>query len=218
MIFFYTMQFEIFFSKLTICKEMMRKTIFVFLFITLIIVEISAESYLIFPQHMLPPIGTIYNFTFNGIVNTVPLSGIYAIQAVTSEDKTTIIGYRLWQGYLGESNEIVYTVSYTNGTGFQAFVDPKTQECNSVYPQKIDCTGWLNANILAWDNVCVNLSTEEYKSVAKMTVDADASDIKRPVKLNITITMDGSPHPIVATYQFSSEIEGKTFPSVKCDF
>lgn len=196
----------------------MKKTIFAFLLITFIVIEINAEPYLMFPQHMLPPIGTTYNITFNGVVNTIPLSGVYAIQAVTTQDKKITIGYRLWQGYSGEVNEIVYTVSYTNGTGFQASINPDTQECISVYPQQINCTGWSNTNSLRWNNLCLDLSTEEYKSVARMTVDADASDLKRPVSLNITITTDGSPYNLFAGYQFSSKTEGKNFPSVKCSF
>ena len=50
--------------------------------------------FLFFPEHMLPPIGTTYNFTFDGLAGTWKISGIYAIQAVTSEDMKTIIGYR----------------------------------------------------------------------------------------------------------------------------
>jgi hypothetical protein len=195
---------------------MMKQTRIVFLLISFVISEIIAEPYLMFPQHMLPPIGITYNITFNAVVNTIPLSGVYAIQAVTTQDMKTIIGYRMWQGYSGEISEIVYTVSYTNGTGFQASVDPKTQECSDMYPQKINCTGWSNTNILKWKNLCVNLSTEEFKSVARMTVDTDASDSKRPLNLDITITTDGSPYTISANYHFSSQTEGKLFPAVKC--
>ncbi|CAF1383919.1 unnamed protein product [Rotaria sordida] len=171
-----------------------------------------------FPQHMLPPTGITYNMTFKGVVNTVPLSGIFAIQTITAQDEKTIIGYRLWQGYTGETNEVVYTVSYTNSTGFQASVDPDMQECISTYPQQINCTGWSSTNILRWNNLCSDLSTEEYKSIAKMTVDTDASDFTRPVSLNITITTQDSPYRLFSTYQFSSKTEGKVFPHVKCGF
>ncbi|CAF1230404.1 unnamed protein product [Rotaria sordida] len=167
---------------------------------------------------MLPPIGITYNITFKGVTNTIPVSGVFAIQTVTTQDEKAIIGYRLWQGYTGQTNEVIYTVSYTNGTGFQASVKPDTQECISVYPQQISCTGWSSANNLIWKNLCSDLSTEESKSIAKMTVDADASDLKRSVSLNITITMDSLPYKLFSTYQFSSKTEGKIFPHVKCGF
>ena len=196
----------------------MKETLIAFLLINFIFIGSNAESYLMFPQHMLPPIGITYNLTVNAIVNEVPLSGIYAIQAITTQDMKTTIGYRMWQGYSGEINEIVYTVSYKNGTGFQAAVDPRTHQCENIYHQRINCTGWSNINILRWNNLCIDHSTEEYHSIARMTVDADASDLKRPVSLNVTITTDGSPYTIIATYQFSSKTEGKNFPSVKCAF
>ncbi|CAF1210683.1 unnamed protein product [Rotaria sp. Silwood1] len=167
---------------------------------------------------MLPPTGITYNITFKGVTNTIPVSGVFAIQTVTAEDKKTIIGYRLWQGYTRQTNEIIYTVSYTNGTGLQATVNPDTQECISVYSQQINCTGWSSTNVLRWNNLCSDFSTEEHKSISRMTVNADASDLKRPISLNMTITMDGTPYKLFSTYQFSSKTEGETFPHVKCGF
>lgn len=43
----------------------MIKTIVVFLLITFTVTEINAESYFMFPQHMLPPVGITYNQTLN---------------------------------------------------------------------------------------------------------------------------------------------------------
>ena len=192
---------------------MMKKQISAFLLIIFIVIEINAEPYLIFPEHMLPPIGTVHKLTFTGFVNKVFVSGVFAITAITGGAKT-IIGYRLWQEY-SSTNEIIYTVSYTNGTSFQASVDLDTRKCDNVYPQKINCTGWSNDNT-RWNNLCDNFSTEEFKSIARMTVDADSFDFKTPAGLNITITTDGSPYDIIATYQFHSTIRGKVFPSSKC--
>lgn len=193
---------------------MMKKIISAFLFITFIVIEINAEPYLIFPQHMLPPIGIVYQFTFNGFFNKVFASGTYSTTAVIG-DASTIIGYRLWQEYSGATNEIIYTVLYTNGTGFQASVDLGTRTCDDVYSQKINCTGWSNDN-MRWNNLCENLSTSGIKSIARMTVDIDGFDFKTPAGLNITITTDGSPNEIISIYQFHTKVQRKIFPSSKC--
>ena len=59
---------------------------------------------------MLPPIGLTYNVTFTGFAVTTPVAGVYAIQTVTANNRETIIGYRLWQGYTADTNETIYTV------------------------------------------------------------------------------------------------------------
>ncbi|CAF4072880.1 unnamed protein product, partial [Rotaria sp. Silwood1] len=176
------------------------------------VIEINAEPYLIFPQHMLPPIGLTYNLTFTGVAVTTSVAGVYAVQAVTAKDRETIIGYRLWQRYTKETNEIIYTVSYTNGTSFQAGVHLDTQECFAVESQEINCTGWSSTDVFRWNNTCSEQSTEEPKSITKMTVQADASDLRRPVSLNLTITIDGTPFPLFSSFQFSSKTKGKHFP------
>lgn len=196
---------------------MIKTMMLAFLFITSIIIEVNAEPYLIFPQHMLPPIDTTYNFTFTSFAVTTSVAGVYAIQPITAKDRITLIGYRLWQGYTGETNETLYTVSYKNGTSFQAGVDPSTRECFAVERQQINCTGWSSTDVLVWNNTCLETSRKEPKSITKMTVGADASHLKHPVSLNFTITIDGTPFPLFSSFQFTSQTKGKYFPHVKCN-
>ncbi|CAF3462748.1 unnamed protein product [Rotaria sp. Silwood1] len=182
------------------------------------VIEINAEPYFIFPKHMLPPIGLTYNFTFTGVAVTTSVAGVYAVQAVTAKDQEKIIGYRIRQEYTKDTHEILYTVSYTNGTSFQAGVYPDTQECFAVERQEISCTGWSSTDVFRWNNTCSEKSEKEPKSITKMTVQADNSDLRRPVSLNLTITLDGVPFPLFSSFQFASETKGKDFPHVKCYF
>ncbi|CAF3085983.1 unnamed protein product [Rotaria socialis] len=197
---------------------MIKIATFVCWLATFFVININAEPYLIFPQHMLPPIGHTYNVSFTGTAVTTPVAGVYSIQAVTANNQETIIGYRLWEGYTRDTREILYTVSYSNGTSFQAGVDPDTGKCFAAERLDVNCTGWSSTDVLKWNNKCLEKSKQEPKSSTKMIVQADTSNLRRPIGLNLTITIEGTPIPLFSTFQFSSETKGKHFPHVKCNF
>ncbi|CAF0940718.1 unnamed protein product [Rotaria sordida] len=168
---------------------------------------------------MLPSIGTTFNFTFNGLLNTMHVSGIYTIQPVIDQDMKTIIGYRNWQLYTGEYSGIFYGVSYNNGTYLQALIDPNTQECNNVFAEIVNCTNWLNTEIIRWDNQCSIVRVDSpISGEMSLTLDASECDLTRPEKFSATATMSGSPDKTTITYRFLSKIEQKNFPYIKCYF
>jgi hypothetical protein len=186
---------------------------------TVIIGGINGHPFLFFPEHMLPPIGMTYNFTFDGLVSTWKISGIYAIQAVTSEDMKTIIGYRNWQLYTGELNATFYGVSYKNSTYPQALVNPKTQECENVFSEILNCTNWTPIDVIQWDSRCsiVRLNSSITGEMS-LTIHASTSDLKRPLYFTGTTYISGSPMNMTVTYNFLSQTEEKNFPYIKCYF
>jgi hypothetical protein len=191
-------------------------TLFLF---TVFTSEINGDPLLFFPPPMLPPIGTTYNFTFDGLINTMRVSGIYAIEPVVDQDMKTIIGYRNWQSYTGEFTGIFYGVSYENGSYPQALVDPKTQECINVFVETLDCTGWLNTKIVQWDSRCSIVRIDPpVTGDMSLTLHASNSDLKRPVDFIGTVSISGSPDKTTITYNFLSKVEQKNFPYIKCYF
>ncbi|CAF3460719.1 unnamed protein product [Rotaria socialis] len=196
------------------------KTSFVTVFLfTAVIFEINADPFVFFPQHLLPPIGTTFNFTFDGSLSTIHVSGVYSIQAVTGPDMKTIIGYRNWQSYSGGYSAIFYGVSYLNGTYLQALVDPNTQECINVFSEIMDCTNWLNTGIVNWDSRCSFVRVDSPISGAMtLTIVVSTSDLMRPANFSGTTTMTGSPDKVTIAYQFLSKTVEKNFPYIKCYF
>ncbi|CAF1241727.1 unnamed protein product [Adineta steineri] len=167
---------------------------------------------------MLPPIGIVYELDFNmnfGIGHQV---GKNVIHALTTSNSETIIGYRVWQLFTTEDSRAGYEEYFMNGTIFQSSMDPYTQKCVSFFSRSADCTGWLNTGILQWDNRC-KLSGGEASSnsVAKMTVWVGTTDLKRPIKMNVSVIDDNSPEEMLLTFQFTSKTEGKILPNIKCD-
>ena len=180
---------------------------------------INGHPFLFFPEHMLPPIGTTYNFTLDGLVGTWKISGIYAIQAVTGEDTKTIIGYRNWQLYTGDFNGTFYGVSYRNSTYPQALMNPKTQECENVFSEVVNCTNWANTDVIQWDSRCsiVRLNST-ITGAMSLTIRASNSDLKHPVYFTGTTYISGLSMNMTVTYDFLSQTEGKNFPYIKCYF
>ncbi|CAF3866847.1 unnamed protein product [Adineta steineri] len=168
---------------------------------------------------MLPPIGTTYNFTFSGLFTTMKVSGIYSIEPVTAQDMKTIIGYRNWQSYTGEFTGIFYGISYFNGTYPQALVDPNTNECTNVFTETVDCTSWLNTEIVRWDSRCSIVRIDPpITGDMSLTLRASTSDLKRPSDFNATVSITGSPDKTTISYRFLSQVEQKNFPYIKCSF
>ncbi|CAF1198595.1 unnamed protein product [Rotaria sp. Silwood1] len=168
---------------------------------------------------MLPSVGTTFNFTFNGLFNTMNVSGIYTIQPVTDEDMKTIIGYRNWQSYTGDFSGIFYGVSYNNGTYLQALIDPNTQECNNVFAEIMNCTSWLNTEIIRWDSQCSLIRIDSPVSgEMSLTLNASECDLARPVNFIGTASISGVPDKTIITYEFLSKIEQENFPYIKCYF
>jgi hypothetical protein len=172
-----------------------------------------------FPRAMLPPVNKTFTFAFEGLMMTLPVSGIYAVQPATDHDMKTIIGYRNWQSYTGGYSALFYGVSYFNGTYLQALIDPNTQECTNVFSEELDCTGWLNTEIVRWDSRCSLVRTSP-PITGKMstTLRASTSDLMRPLNSSSTVTITGSPDTMTISYEFLSKTDQKNFPYVKCAF
>jgi hypothetical protein len=196
----------------------MKSLIITLVLFTVISSEINGDPLLFLPQHMLPSIGNTFNFTFNGFVGTMNVSGVYTIQPVIDQDMKTIIGYRNLQSYTGEFNAIFYGVSYINGSYPQALIDPNTQECNNVFVETLDCTSWLNTEIVRWDSRCsfVRIDPPITGSMS-LTIRASTSDLKFPATSIATASISGAPDTIIS-YKFLSKIEQKNFPNIKCSF
>jgi hypothetical protein len=190
----------------------------VFLF-TIIISEINGDSFLFFPEHMLPSIGTTFNFTFDGLLGTWKVSGSYFIQPVTDPEMKTIIGYRNWQSYTGQFTGIFYGVSYKNGTYPQALINPNTQECENVFSEILNCTNWANTEIVRWDSRCSIVRIDSpITGNMSLTLYTSNSDLKRPANFIGTTSISGSSDNMTITYQFLSKTEQKNFPYIKCYF
>jgi len=197
----------------------MKSFIITLLFSTVIFSETNGGPFLFLPEHMLPSIGTTFNLTFEGLLDTQRVFGIYFVQPVTDPEMKTIIGYRNWQSYTGDFIGIFYGVSYLNGTYPQAIINPNTQECENVFAETVNCTSWSSAINTRWDNECSivridssitgNMSLILYTSI---------SDLKLPVKFIGTTSISGSPVKMTVTLSFLSKIEQKNFPYVKCYF
>ena len=192
---------------------------YLILFFIVIISGINGDPFLFFPEHMLPPIDTTYNFTFEGSVETWKISGLYAIQAVTSDDMKTVIGYRNWQVYTGGLNETFYGVSYFNSTYPQALVNPVTGECENAFSETVNCSRWLNIDILEWYSRCsIVRINSTITGEMSLGIRASNSDLKRPVHFTGTTYISGVPMNMTITYNFLSQTEGKNFPYIKCYF
>lgn len=178
---------------------------------------INGDPFLFFPEHLLPPIGTTYNYTFEGFVGTWKASGTYFVEPVTDSDMKIIVGYRNWQSYTGELTGIFYGISYKNGTYPQALVNPNTQECENAFSEKINCTNWSSTMNTRWDNECsiVRIDSPITGSMS-LTLYTSSSDLKRPVNFSGTTTISGSPVNMTVTYSFLSKTEQKNFPYIKC--
>lgn len=196
------------------------KTLIVSLVIfTVIIREIIGEPFLFFPEDMLPPIGTTYNFTFDGLVGSWKISGIYTIQAVTDKDMKTVIGYRNWQLYTGELNETFYGVSYKNNSYPQALVNSQTHECENVFSETINCTSWANTETVKWNSRCSIVRLDSpITGEMSLIIHASTTDLTRPMNFSGTTSISGSPVNMTVTYSFLSQTKQKIFPYVKCYF
>lgn len=185
----------------------------------LLVGHINGDPFLFFPESMLPPIGTTYNFTFDGLLGTWKISGVYAVQAVTDDDRKTIIGYRNWQVYMGDLNQTFYGVSYKNNSYPQASINPQTQECVDAFTENINCTGWTSAEKTEWDNRCsiVRLNSTITGEMA-LTLRTSTTVLTRPVYFSGTTSISGVPINMTVIYYFKSQTEEKTFPPVKCYF
>ncbi len=200
-------------------NKIMKSLVFVLFLFTVFISEINGDPLLFLPQHMLPPVGTTFNFTVDGFIDKMQISGVYTIQAVTDQDMKTIIGYRNWQSYTGGFTGIFYGVSYKNGSYPQALVDPNTNECNNVFIEILNCTSWLNTNIVKWDSRCSIVRVDPpITGEMSLTLYASTSDLKRPLDFSGTASMSGSPDKTTVTYHFQSKVEQKNFPTIKCYF
>ena len=180
---------------------------------------INGEPFFFFPETMLPPIGTTYKFTFDGLVGTWKISGVYAIEAVTDDQSKTVIGYRNWQMYTGDFNQTFYGVSYANSWYPQALINPETKECENEFSETVNCTGWTKSKTIQWDNRCsiVRINSTVTGEMA-LTIYASSSDSTRPVYFSATTSISGIPVNMTVTYNFRSQTEEKIFPSVKCSF
>jgi len=191
-------------------------TLFLF---AVIISEINGVPFLFFPEHMLPTIGNTFNYTFEGVLSTLKVSGFYFIQPVTDTDMKTIIGYRNWQSYIGDFTGIFYGVSYFNETYPQALINPNTQECEYVFSEIINCTHWANKDILIWNSFCsiVRIDSPVTGNMS-LALHASNSDPTRPRNFIGTTVISGSPVNTTLSLNFLSKTEQKNFPYVKCDF
>ncbi|UJR15536.1 hypothetical protein I4U23_002475 [Adineta vaga] len=197
----------------------MQKLNIALVFFITILSKINGNPFLFFPKHMLPSLDTSFNFTFNGHMTTMTVSGIYTVEPVTDQDMKTIIGYRNWQSYTGEYTGIFYGVSYFNGTYLQALIDPNTQECTNVFSEVLDCTDWLNTAIVKWDSRCSIIRTDPpITGEMILALRASTSDLTRPSNFSGTVTITGSPDKSTITYDFLSKTVQKNFPYVKCYF
>lgn len=187
--------------------------------VTLTIVEIHGDPLMFFPQHMLPPIGTTFTFTFNGMFNTLNVSGVYAIQTVVDEDTKTVIGYRNWQSYTGEYTGIFYGVSYNNRSYSQALIDPNTHECNNAFVEVMNCTSWSNTGIINWSNRCSLVRVDSpISGTMSLTLTVSKLDLTRPVTTTAIATIDGSPDEAKLFYQYLTKSDQEKFPYIKCSF
>jgi hypothetical protein len=199
--------------------KMMKNFLASLFLFTVNISDINANPFLFFPQLMLPSIGTTFNFTFDGLISTMRVSGVYSIQPVIDQDMKTIIGYRNWQSYTGDFNGTFYGVSYENGTYLQALIDTNTQECINVFSEIMNCTSWLNIQIVRWDSRFSFIRVDSpITGDMTMTLRASTSDLKRPVSFTTIASITGVPDKTTITYDFSSKTEVKAFPYVKCYF
>lgn len=197
----------------------MKSFIMTLVLFTAISSEINGDPFIFFPRHMLPPVGITFNLTFNGVFNKMKVSGVYAIQAVTDQDMTKIIGYRNWQSYTGEFTGIFYGVSYVNGSYPQALVDPSTDECTNAFVEIMDCTSWSNTQIVRWDSDCTLTRIDPpITGDMQLTLRASTSDLKRPESVNATASLTGIPDKTTVTFEFLTKAEQKNFPNVICPF
>lgn len=51
-----------------------------------------------------------------------------------------------------------------------------------------------------------------------MNVNANVSDVKHPIGLNITVTIENVSYELFSTYNLLSTTERNTFPHVECSF
>jgi hypothetical protein len=197
----------------------MKNFISTLFLVTVIINEIHGDPFMFLPEDMLPPIGTTFNFTFDGALGALQVSGIYTIQPVIDHDMKTIIGYRNWQSYTGQFNGTFYGVSYKNGTYPQALINPNTQECENVFSETVNCTGWSNTAIIRWDNRCSIVRTDSpVTGDMSLTLYASKSDSKRPVNFIGITSISGTPVNMTVIYNFLFKTEQKNFPYIKCSF
>jgi hypothetical protein len=197
----------------------MKSFIITLLFFTVIFSETNGGPFLFLPEHMLPSIGSTFNLTFEGLLDTQRVFGIYFVQPVTDPEMKTIIGYRNWQSYTRDFTGIFYGVSYLNGTYPQAMINPNTQECENVFAETVNCTSWSSAINTRWDNECsiVRIDSSITGNMS-LTLYTSISDLKLPVKFIGTTSISGSPVKMTVTLSFLSKIEQKNFPYVKCYF
>lgn len=199
---------------------MMKTNLILSLFLCIAILgQSNGDPFLFFPESMLPPIGTTYNFTFDGLAGTWNISGIYTVQAVTDDDGKTILGYRNWQLYTGDLNQTFYGVSYKNNTYPQASINPQTQECENVFSETVNCTGWTSTEKTEWDNRCsiVRVNSSITGDMA-LTVQTSSTVLTLPVYFRGTTSISGVPVNMTVIYYFRSRTEEKIFPPVKCYF
>ena len=173
------------------------------------------DWFLFMPERMLPPIGTTFNFTFQGQFADWKIEGVYTVQPVVDESTKTIIGYRNWQLYSGDFTGIFYGVSYKNSTYPQATINSQTQECENVFSETTNCTTWMNRNITRWDSRCfIARTSSPITGEMAMTIYSSTTDLNRFSETYIT----GSPTNISLNYRFLSQTIQTNFPYVKCDF
>lgn len=180
---------------------------------------IYGDPFLFLPEKMLPPVGVIQNFTFDGAVGTWKVSGSLIIESVTDSDNKTIVGYRTWQTYVGEYVGTFYGVSYKNGTYPQALINSRTQECENIFYENLKCTGWTNSMNIRWENECSVVRVDPpITGIMGLTLYTSNSDLLRPVNYIGETYISGAPVNITTTFHFLTETEQKNFPSIKCPF
>jgi hypothetical protein len=197
----------------------MKGFIITLLFFAVILSETNGGPFLFLPEHMLPSIGSTFNLTFEGLLDTQRVFGIYFVQPVTDAEMKTIIGYRNLQTYTGDYTGIFYGVSYLNGTYSQALINPDTQECENVFAEVVNCTNWSSIMNTTWDNECsiVRIDSSITGNMS-LTLKAPLSDLNRPVTFVGTTSISGSPINMTFAYIFLSKVEQKNFPFIKCYF
>ncbi|CAF4109543.1 unnamed protein product, partial [Adineta steineri] len=98
-------------------------------------------------------------------------------------------------------------------------VDPNTNECINVFTETVDCTSWLNTEIVRWDSRCSIVRIDPpITGDMSLTLRASTSNLKRPSDFNATVSITGLPDKTTISYRFLTQVEQKSFPYIKCSF
>ena len=179
----------------------------------------TAHPFLFFPSEFLPCSGVTWNMTFDGFLDTIPISGVYAVQTVINQSTKKIIGYRNWQTYNSGLNETFYGVSYLNGTYLQALIDRNSHQCFGVFTEQMNCTEWSQTQENEWESRCLIVRTDSpIRGEMTNYLRVSNTNPKRPESYVGTVSIDGSALNTTVSFDFQSLDEGTLFPSVQCYF